>query len=565
MNLQAPHPFMLSGVKSRGRHQRRAAQICAATALIVVGCAQGVPPPRAPGSVAVARFGPNEAATRFRILTEQTRGLDEPPAVAVAETAGELRGLWHEYELAGAPPQVDFDQDLVLAFTEQGYCNDGRLEGFALTSAAEVLPRVRRTKQLCAGGHGDCPSVRVYVAALGRGAFPPGGYRFRWEGTHTFAVRSSGRAPAPLPPPPPPVTPPPPPEAGAAAARHARQARIVSGGDGEDRSLFFERAGVWVRPDAVWLLEPSVHSWSPSWSAEDDAKERVCDRDACTRVLARTGCYAPECPANGILLFTERPLGMREPWPTEPAAWERLVAEIAGDPALGVLIGGPQSFPRRPPPRPETFGWASWRFTRGIELAASADYGRTFDGEGFAGPGFRAGWHYDEPVQDTTTQGKIFEPLVGDGWGVDLRFAALRALDGTASGTGLRAGVALSATNAIGLTTSESRVRVGTLLGLVLPEVGVVRLPGESVRFATTNALPISLLLTRRLALEVRPELSVLFGSGGPSGTLSLSLGLMWRTRESICPDPPGLPAVDASSCRGSTILARCGSGRPPC
>ncbi len=110
----------------------------------------------------------------------------------------------------------------------------------------------------------------------------------------------------------------------------------------------------------------------------------------------------------------------------------------------------------------------------------------------------------------------------------------------------------MSATNAIGLGTSESRVRVASLLGLLLPEVGLLRIPGEAVRFSTTNALPVSLLLSARLALEVRPALSVLFGSGGPEGMVSLSLGLMWRTRESICPDPPGVPAAYGSTCFGS-------------
>jgi hypothetical protein len=244
---------------------------------------------------------------------------------------------------------------------------------------------------------------------------------------------------------------------------------------------------------------------------------------------------------------------VREPWPTEAAAWERLVGELAADPALGSVLGGPQSFPRPSPAPPPTIGWAEYRFERGVELAANVDYGRTFAGYAFVGPGVRVGWHFNWAVEDTTTQGKLFEPLVGDGWGVDLRLGVLRGVEGNASvGTGLRAGLGLSATNAIGLKTSENRVRVASLVGLIVPEVGLVRLPGDSIRFSTTNALPVSLLLSSRLALEVRPELSVLFGSGRPEGILSLSFGLMWRTRESICPDPPISPAPDASSCFGS-------------
>ena len=279
------------------------------------------------------------------------------------------------------------------------------------------------------------------------------------------------------------------------------------------------RYGVWVRPDAVWVPLPPWEPGGTSRDAEDDPLELICDREACSRVLARARCNRPECPAEGILLFGERPIGVREPWPTEAMAWERLVGELAADPALGAVLGGPQSFPRPGPARPTTIGWAEYRFVRGVELAANVDYGRTFAGDAFVGPGVRVGWHFNWAVEDTTTQGKIVEPLVGDGWGVDLRLALLRGFEGNpSSGTGLRAGLGLSATNAIGLGTSESRVRVASLLGLLLPEVGLVRLPGESVRFSTTNALPVSLLLSRRLALEVRPALSVLFGSGRPRG-----------------------------------------------
>jgi hypothetical protein len=292
-----------------------------------------------------------------------------------------------------------------------------------------------------------------------------------------------------------------------------------------------------------------------SGDVDEDPRELVCDRAACTRVLARASCDRPECPAAGSLLFGECPIGVREPWPTEAAAWERLVGELAADPALGVALGGPQSFPRPTPARAPTIGWAQNRFHRGVELAANVDYGRTFAGDAFVGPGLRVGWHFNWAVQDTTTQGKVFEPLVGDGWGVDLRLGLLRAFEGSASpGTGLRAGLGLAATNAIGLGTSESRVRVASLLGLVLPEVGLVRLPGEPVRFSTTNALPVSLLLSRRLALEVRPALSVLFGSGSPEGILSLSLGLMWRTRQSICPNPQNPAAGETSACLGSHL-----------
>jgi len=493
-----------------------------------LGCARGAPPPRLAGSVAAARFGPEEPATRFRVLAEATSGLDEPPVVAVAEDAGELRALWRDYRLPGAPPTVDFDQDLVLFFTERGECNDGKLEGFALTTAGELVPRVRYSGRLCnvEDRFSDCRDMRVYAAALARSAFPPGRYSIRWMEIETFVVRSPlPPAAAPLPPPP---NIRPPPERDPIGPRHPRRARVV------DKSSGDLGAGVWVRADAVWVPSPPWGTWPPG---DDDPGELICDRDACTPVLARGACHVPECPTTGALLYGRRPLGVGEPWPTEAAAWERLVGDLGRDPALATSLGPPASFPRPGLARAPTVGWAQNRFEKGIEVAASADYARTFAGDALLGPGLRVGWHYNWPVEDTTTEGKLLEPLVGDGWGVELRVAVLRAFDGDASSrTGLRAALGLSATNAIGLRTDESRVRIASLLGLVLPEVGLARLPGESVRFSTTNALPVSVLLSPRLALELRPELSLLFGSGRTDGVLGLSLGLMWRTRQSICP-----------------------------
>lgn len=495
--------------------------------------------------MAVARFGGGEPAASFRALADETRGLDDPPPIAVAEDHDALARLWRQYDLSGAPPGVDFTRELVLAFAEPGFCNDAQLTGFALTSAGELIPRVRASGMVCnVISRGDCPLVRVHVAALGRSAFPAETYTLGWYGALPFVVRSPGSSLAPAAPArlPPPSGVPRPRLGGPAGTRpaHRRRALIVEASGGEHASLASERVGVWVRADAVWTPEPPPRSTGDRSAIDEEPAESVCDAEACARVLTRSMCDRPACPARGILLFAESPLGVREPWPTEAAAWERLVGDLAADPELGVIIGRPQPFPRPEPARAPADGWARYRFGRGIELAASADYQRASTGEGFLGPGVRLGWHRNWAVQDTTTQGKIFEPLVGDGWGLDLRVGALRSLSGAPSpGTGLRAGLGLSATNAVGLSTSTSRVRVASLLGLLLPELGMARLPGESPRFSTTNALPVAWLISSRLALEARPALSVLFGAGAPHAMLSISFGLMWRTRESICPDPP--------------------------
>jgi len=72
------------------------------------------------------------------------------------------------------------------------------------------VPRVRRSPALCVGNHSECPRVRVYLAALGRNAFPPGRYRLRWFDVGAFFVRAPAPATTPGLPPLAPLTPPPP-------------------------------------------------------------------------------------------------------------------------------------------------------------------------------------------------------------------------------------------------------------------------------------------------------------------------------------------------------------------
>jgi hypothetical protein len=191
------------------------------------------------------------------------------------------------------------------------------------------------------------------------------------------------------------------------------------------------------------------------------------------------------------LLFGERPVGPREPWPTEAAPWEQLVNELARDPELGHTLRAPARFPR--PQQPDagpTVGWAAFRFDRSLELSASADYRRPFGGGGaFLGPTLRVGLRGNEAVRDTTTRGKVLEPLVGDGWGLDFRLGMLRELGdaGSSPRTAWRVGLGLAAANAVGLSTSESRVRVQSVLSRGCGRPGSPKTGGRRFRRKANN------------------------------------------------------------------------------
>jgi hypothetical protein len=500
---------------------------------LLAGCRASSPAPLSPGSVRSVQFATTGAA-RFRFLAQAV----VPPGVKralVAEDASELAQLWDDYEIEGARPTADFRSELVVTFTDGSpFCNDGVLEGFSLTSAGELIPHIRRSSRPCEFSGTYCPKLLAYVVALPRAYFPEGSYELRQGASErtAFVVRGgSGRAErqgvrgA--------VLAPPASSGNGVGPRHRRRARVIySGGR--------EAVGVWVRDDAVWLplAPPETPALEPSIP---DAPELVCDDLGCVPALASDSCVAPECPTDGVLVLCERPLRARERWPREAAAWESLMRELFRDPVLAERLGSPPHFPAAKPEPVRRIGWATSPFNRwGLEVAASAEAAWfTRDRAEFAGAALRLGLRTNYSIQDTTSAGLIREPVAGDSWGLDLRVRALGEVHAPGAARRLfAAGIALAADNALGRSSSEARVRLPSLLGIVLPEFGVMGRTGAPIRLYTAHSLPISWLFTERFALEVRPAVGFLFApsrAGGPAPWLSLSIGLMGRAARSAC------------------------------
>jgi hypothetical protein len=473
-----------------------------------------------------------------RILSESSPELSDVPHVAVAENDDELSELWSAYRVPGEPPAVDFRERFILV---TAYAGLGDLIEFVLTSEAELIHKSRwrqrapvQTLELPPGHEDRCPRLGVRVVSFPRSYFPKGSYTLGPHfGAPTFTVRGGARTPRPLEALPP--IPAPPESAETAKPIHPRRARIILASNEQ-------RVGIWVRDDAAW--SPDEPRPENEWSVYPPAK-LVCDEQTCARVLATLSCYRPECPNRGSLLIVDRKLGSRGPWPLERGPWERLMLELKSDPELERLLPGAPVFPEPydPPPKYERpIGMASSQSRRFYpEFAAAAEGALLPRADTWlAGASLRLALRKTHPVSDTTTGGHIAEAVAGDGWGLDLRFKLLREFDTVGRPrTFLSAGAAIAAENAIGRSTTEGRLRVPSILGFLLPEVGAAAFLEEPVHLYTSHGLPFDFLLTQGLALEMRPAFTLVYGAapnGDPEALFSLSLGLMGRIAKKDCP-----------------------------
>jgi hypothetical protein len=168
-----------------------------------------------------------------------------------------------------------------------------------------------------------------------------------------------------------------------------------------------------------------------------------------------------------------------------------------------------------------------------LEASAAGEAGGFAGGPAFAGGSMRWGGRFVlYPSHDTSVSERIREVAAGNMWGLDIRVRALGELRPVgAPRAWLSAGVAVAADDVLGEHKDRSRVRIPSLLGLMLPEVGVVSPLDAPAGFYTAHAFPIDVLLLQRLALEARPTFTLRFSGAphAPEASLSLSLGLMIR------------------------------------
>ena len=145
------------------------------------------------------------------------------------------------------------------------------------------------------------------------------------------------------------------------------------------------------------------------------------------------------------------------------------------------------------------------------EVAAGGLVGADFaGGETLAGVALRGGVRWRTAIgDDRHPEYTILQTAFGNAWGVDLRLNAFGATHGL---TTLAAGVAFVATHALVTNGWGARVRLPSVLGIAVPEVGVATHPGRDPALYASWSAAFAFLTSRTVALEVEPRAFIIYG-----------------------------------------------------
>lgn len=169
-------------------------------------------------------------------------------------------------------------------------------------------------------------------------------------------------------------------------------------------------------------------------------------------------------------------------------------------------------------------GWAASKRTSfmygRLHLGWEAGYGILAgalpeEGRALVGHSLQVGVRYLPGVEDDTTfEGAYVDTVFGESFGLDARVHLLLAADSPVGAPTLWLfGLTPCAYNYVGSETRTSRVRAPTVLGLILPEVGLaVRSGGPRSLYLAWSA-PFAFLLHDAIALEARPTLVILYST----------------------------------------------------
>jgi hypothetical protein len=232
----------------------------------------------------------------------------------------------------------------------------------------------------------------------------------------------------------------------------ARRGRILT--------LQAESVGVLVADDRLWI--PAMPS----------APISVCGGRQCLPIAETETCEAPECPGPGTLVIAEGDIGDVDGFPDDPEDFNAELAAMRADSVLGTLAG--------------YFGSMEVGTAEGVDFVFSigAMAASTGDGGGLLpGPtgtiGFRLAIDDDE-WED------LEQSLVGDRMRFEIHGFAV--FDTGDQPPGAIQGIAFMPT--LRNRVEDTVIEVPTLLGVVLPELGVI-FRDEKAAFYAAFALPL--------------------------------------------------------------------------
>lgn len=180
-------------------------------------------------------------------------------------------------------------------------------------------------------------------------------------------------------------------------------------------------------------------------------------------------------------------------------------------------------------------GWAGGdeshrEFALGPTIAVDAQRGDGYVGLS-ARYGFRRLWN--TYYQGRSLTSSLVEGFLGESLGIEARAHAWFpwSASGGAS-TVIALGVAATFDNFLGVRSETSRVRVPAVLGAVLPEIGAAVRTSGQVGFYLAWSIPVAVLVSRSVALELHPSAYLIDGFGlreGASALITLGLTLTVR------------------------------------
>lgn len=265
------------------------------------------------------------------------------------------------------------------------------------------------------------------------------------------------------------------------------------------------------------LLLDSVTALSRAEDAE--LARRVCVGNHCAAILGPEPCGETNCPVRGTRLVLDRPLAQIPAWPRNRDDERRLCTELERDDALTLLVWScvPRPLPitwgntRYPPSDSTPFHWEISAAAAGI--APHREQRVALGGE----ISFGASWNIDYSRPSDWAFGKL--------WGASVRAGAYGG-----GGTRVAITVGLDSFNIVGYS-DRNRVRVPSLIEAIVPEAGFLVRTGSSAEPLLRWRLPFDILLTRAVAIDVRPTFAIAYPTSGapPEWMLGLSLGALLR------------------------------------
>ena len=283
-----------------------------------------------------------------------------------------------------------------------------------------------------------------------------------------------------------------------------------------------ESPAVWIAPDRAWV---------PSTTAYLSA---CAPGRSCAPVVSRDACAPPACPGRGVALTVAEGAAPVGDLPTDHDGYQRELEALRADPRSAPIRGSLSDHPdhadherdarrqresdeRERRRRAEDPRWVS-RYRDGDrwEAGASATVATLARGHGtWVGATASLGLGFQLRANDADEgdeEETFFNALIGDTFGLALRVHVLNRVDAQDQAGRWIGAVGLGPL--VANRYERSVVRLPTVVGVAIPEVGAILRGDEDVQLYAAWSLPFSFLLTHEMALDVTARMMLVDGWG---------------------------------------------------